>query len=216
MLRHILTLSLLLALLCACNKNAPAPEATAATPASPAREAATPQAGGETSVPSPISSHSSVVTEAPTAAPAGSIELDMPKDWEKQSPSSSMRIVQAAIPGPGGPGEFAVFFFGPGGGGGVEANIDRWVGQMETSDHPKPETFESGGMKVTWVDVKGTMKPSQMGMGSSTPLSDARLYGAVVEGPGGPWFFKATGSNKTMAPQRDAFVTMLKSVRTKV
>jgi hypothetical protein len=127
-----------------------------------------------------------------------------------------MRIAQAAIPGPGGPGEFAVFFFGPGGGGTVEANIDRWVGQMETSDHPKPETFESGGMKVTWVDVKGTMKPSQMGMGPSTPLSDARLYGAVVEGPGGPWFFKATGSNKTMAPQRDAFVTMLKSVRTKV
>jgi hypothetical protein len=217
MLRHILPLSLLLALICACNKNAPAPEA-AATPAASATQAAAPsQPAGDSAAPAPISSHGEAVAGAPPAAgaPAGSIEIDLPKTWDKQEPSSSMRIAQAAIPGPGGPGEFAVFFFGPGGGGSVDANIERWVGQMETSDHPKPETFESGGMKVTWVDVKGTMKPSQMGMGSSTPLSDARLYGAVVEGPGGPWFFKATGANKTMAPQRDAFLTMLKSVRPK-
>lgn len=209
MLRSTLTLSLLLALLCACNKNAPTPDAAAPATATP-QEAAT-------SAPAPISSHGDAVASAPpaTGAPAGSIELDLPKSWYKQEPSSSMRIAQAAIPGPGGHGEFAVFFFGPGGGGTVDANIERWVGQMETSDHPKPEVFESGGMKVTWVDVKGTMKPSQMGMGPSTPLSDARLYGAVVEGPGGPWFFKATGSNKTMGPQRDAFLTMLKSVRAK-
>jgi len=215
MLRHILMLSLLLALLCACNRNAPAPEAASATPA-PAATAAS-QPGGDSSVPAPISAHSEAAVEPPPAAGAagGSIDMDLPKSWVKQDPSSSMRIAQASIPGPGGPGEFAVFFFGPGGGGTVEANIDRWVGQMETSDHPKPETFESGGMKVTWVDVKGTMKPSQMGMGPATPLSDARLYGAVVEGPGGPWFFKATGTDKTMAPQRDAFVAMLKSVRAK-
>ena len=222
MLRHILTLSLLLALFCACNKNAPAPGSATATPATATpQEAAASQPGGDSGAPAPISSHGEAVTGAPaamgaaTGVPASSIDMDLPKAWEKQAPSSSMRIAQAAIPGPGGPGEFAVFFFGPGGGGSVDANIERWVGQMETSDHPKPETFESGGMKVTWVDVKGTMKPSQMGMAPSQPLTDARLYGAVVEGPGGPWFFKATGSNKTMAPQRDAFVAMLKSVRAK-
>jgi hypothetical protein len=148
-------------------------------------------------------------------AAAGSIEFDLPKSWQSQPPSSSMRLSQAVIPGPGGPGEFAVFFFGPGGGGGVEANIDRWVGQMETTDQPKPEVFESGGLKVTWVDVKGTLKPSQMGMSNTTAVSNARLYGAVVEGPGGPWFFKATGPDATLGPQRDAFVTMLKSVRAK-
>jgi hypothetical protein len=217
MLRHILTLSLLLALLCACNKKAP--DSAAATPAATTpTEAATTQPGGDSGAPAPISSHGEAVGGAPAApgASGSNIEIDLPKAWEKQEPSSSMRIAQAAIPGPGGPGEFAVFFFGPGGGGSVDANIERWVGQMETSDHPKPETFESGGMKVTWVDVKGTMKPSQMGMTPSAPLTDARLYGAVVEGPGGPWFFKATGSNKTLAPQRDAFVAMLKSVRAKV
>jgi len=212
MLRHILMLSLLLALLCACNKNAPAPEATASTPA-PAAAAAS-QPGGDSSAPAPISAHSEAAVEAPTASPGGSLDFDLPKGWEKQPPSG-IRIAQASIPGPGGPGDFAAFFFGPGGGGSVEANIDRWVGQVETSDHPKPETFQANGLKVTWVDAKGTLKASQMGPAPSASMSDARLYGAVVEGPGGPWFFKATGPDKTLAPQRDAFVTMLKSVRAK-
>ncbi|MBW8875237.1 MAG: hypothetical protein JF614_09755 [Acidobacteria bacterium] len=215
MLRHTLTLSLLLALLCACNKNAPATEAPTATPAT---EAAAPsQPAGDSSAPAPISAHGGAVADTQPGQPAaGAIDFDLPKSWDKQSPSSSMRLAQAVISGPGGPGDFAVFFFGPGGGGSVDANISRWVGQMETTDHPKPETFEAGGMKVTWVDVKGTLKPGQMGMSSPAAVSDARLYGAVVEGPGGPWFFKATGPDKTLAPQRDAFVTMLKSVRTKV
>jgi hypothetical protein len=86
---------------------------------------------------------------------------------------------------------------------------------MEGAAKPTPETFETNGYKVTWVDVKGTLKPSGMGMGPSTPISNARLYGAVVEGPGGPWFFKAQGPDSTLAPQRDAFVALLKSVRKK-
>jgi hypothetical protein len=35
----------------------------------------------------------------------------------------------------------------------------------------------------------------------------------VIEGSGGPWFVKATGPDKTLAPQRDAFFSLLKSVR---
>jgi hypothetical protein len=54
-----------------------------------------------------------------------------------------------------------------------------------------------------------------MGMGSSSPQPGFRLLGAVVEGPGGPWFFKATGPDATLGPQKDAFVAMLKSVRAK-
>jgi hypothetical protein len=126
-----------------------------------------------------------------------------------------MRLVQAAIPGPGEAGDFAVFYFGPGGGGPVDANIDRWVGQMEEASKPTPETFEVNGYRVTWIDVKGTMKPSQMGIGPKTPQANARLFGGVVEGPGGPWFFKATGLDATLAPQRGAFIATLKSVRPK-
>jgi hypothetical protein len=225
MLRPI-SLALLLSLLCACgDRNAPPAESAAPSPeAAPAPQAAAPTAPADqpddTSAPGPISVHAGPAVSEPgkaAAAPAGSIEFDLPKGWQTQEPQSSMRLAQAAIPGPGGPGEFAVFYFGAGGGGSVDANISRWIGQMDTKDQPKPEGFQSaGGLKVTWVDVKGTLKPGQMGMSNTTTaVSNARLYGAVVEGPGGPWFFKATGPDAILGAQRDAFVTMLKSVRAK-
>jgi hypothetical protein len=233
MTRHALPFCLLLLSLCACGKQeaaAPAPEASSsATLPSGAESSASPVPAETGAAPStqappdagvgPISSHGAVVDPTANSQQAagaeGSIDFDVPKAWPSQKPTSGMRLVQASIPGPGGAGDFAVFYFGPGGGGPVDANIDRWVGQMEGGSKPSPETFEVNGYRVTWVDVKGTMKPSTMGMGPSTPQANARLFGGVVEGPGGPWFFKATGPDATLAPQRDAFVGMLKSVRTK-
>lgn len=219
--RNALPLSLLLLSLCACGNReatppqpsqnateAPAAENSPAAPAPPAGEA-----------PGPISSHGGSVEEMPPATTSpqagGSIEFDIPKSWQSQQPSSNMRLAQAVIPGPGGPGELAVFYFGPGQGGSVDANIQRWVEQMESPEQPKPETFEANGYRVTWIDVRGTLKPSMMGSGPSTPQPNSRLLGAVVEGSGGPWFFKVTGPDTTLTPERDAFIGMLKSVRAK-
>lgn len=164
-------------------------------------------------------------TEAPMSSPApqagtdtttsGTLGFDLPQDWQKEPPSSSMRMAQASIPGDAGAGELAVYHFGPGQGGGVEANLDRWVNQVELAPGTQPErqSFEVGNLKVTWVAVEGTLKPSSTGMGPSAPKPDHALFGAVVEGPGGPWFFKATGPAATLKNQRDAFVGLLKSVR---
>jgi len=221
--RSILVLPVLLLGLCACgDRNATseapagAPAAQAGAPAPETSAGAQNPAAGETAVP-PISGHAGLMDPAPNSqqAVAGSIDFDLPSTWQSQPPSSDMRLAQAKIPGPGGLADFAVFYFGPGGGGPVDANIERWVGQMEGGGKPAPENFVTNGFKVTWVDAKGTMKPSQMGMGSPTAVPNARLFGAVVEGPGGPWFFKAQGPDATLAPQRDAFVAMLKSVRKK-
>ena len=215
--RSILILPLLLLSLSACDNQEAAPPAVAETSTAPQAAPAAPATSGDAV--SSISPHAGLIDPAPNsqqaAGAAGSIDFDLPKAWQSQTPSSSMRLAQATIPGPGGPADLAVFFFGPGGGGPVDANIDRWVGQVEGAAKPTPETFETNGYKVTWVDVKGTLKPSGMGMGPSTPISNARLYGAVVEGPGGPWFFKAQGPDSTLGPQRDAFVALLKSVRKK-
>ncbi|HET9212333.1 MAG TPA: hypothetical protein VFR03_18150 [Thermoanaerobaculia bacterium] len=222
---HVLPLTLLLLSLVACGQRetaAPAPEASSsANPPSMAETTATAPSGqpaGDAGV-APLSPHAGLIdpqaNSQQAAGAAGSIDFDLPKGWQSQKVTSSMRLVQTTVPGPGGNGDFAVFYFGPGGGGPVDANIERWVGQVEGASKPTPETFETNGYKVTWVDVKGTLKPSGMGMGPSSPVPNARLYGAVVEGPGGPWFFKATGPDATLGPQRDAFVGMLKSVRAK-
>ena len=215
--RSILILPLLLLSLSACGNREAAPPVVSETSTAPQAAPAAPATSGDAIA--PISPHAGLIDPAPNsqqaAGAAGSIDFDLPKAWQSQPPSSALRLAQATIPGPGGPADLAVFFFGPGGGGPVDANIDRWVGQVEGAAKPTPETFETNGYKVTWVDVKGTLKPSGMGMGPSTAVPDARLYGAVVEGPGGPWFFKAQGPDSTLAPQRDAFVALLKSVRKK-
>lgn len=210
----IRTASCVLALvaLIACGGQPPAPDSTAAAPetAGSSGTAEPAPAGGEDSA--PVSTLSSRGTPATGASTAAGIAFEMPDGWQAQPPSSSMRLAQAQIPGPGGPGELTIFFFGVGGGGGVEANLERWIGQMSAASEPLRETFETHGLTVTWVDVKGTLNPSVMGTGPTSPQPDSRLFGAVVEGPGGPWFFKATGPDATLSEQRDAFVEMLQGL----
>ena len=67
----------------------------------------------------------------------GPIKAKVPAEWTEQTPSSSMRKAQYALPkvsGDGEDGELAVFYFGQGQGGSVEANIERWIGQISQPD----------------------------------------------------------------------------------
>jgi len=139
----------------------------------------------------------------------------LPAGWQQVPPSSSMRAAQATIPGPAGAAEMAVFFFGTGQGGGAEQNLQRWMQQItpDAGGEPQRASFEQGGLRVTWIDVRGTLQPGQMGMGPASPQPNSQLLGAVVEGEGGPWFIKATGPESTLAAQRDAFVALLHSIK---
>ena len=223
---HLMMLPLLVLSLAACGQKESAPSESASTgmppaaaPSASAPSAPSAPAAPSDSAPGTLSSRGDTVPAggAPAAQGAG-LDFDLPATWKSQPPDSQMRLAQAAIPGPSGDGQLAVFFFGPGGGGTVEANIQRWIDQMEPpkGSNPKPETFQtSKGFKVTWIDVVGVLKPSSMGMGPAKEQPGSRLLGAVVEGPGGPWFFKVTGPDSTIAGQRDAFLTMLKSARSK-
>ena len=162
--------------------------------------------------------------ETPVSAPAPAGAADaasagltfaIPAAWPSSAPTSNMRIAQAQIPGPGGDGSLAVFYFGPGGGGDLESNLERWIGQMGVAPGTQParERFASNGLTVTWIDVQGSLLPSTMGTGPATEQPGSRLYGAVVEGPGGPWFFKATGPDATMQAALADFLAMLRSCR---
>jgi hypothetical protein len=62
------------------------------------------------------------------------------------------------------------------------------------------------------MDISGTLHPSSMGMGPQTDQPNSRMFGAVVERDGGPWFLKATGPAATMEKERAHFIEMLKSV----
>jgi len=107
--------------------------------------------------------------------------VDRPSGWTARPPSSSMRLAEAEIPGPGGPALLTVFFFGPGGGGGVDANLDRWAGQIEADPGVEASrgSFAANGFEISTIDLEGTLLPSRMG-GPSEPVPGSRLLGAVI------------------------------------
>lgn len=154
------------------------------------------------------------------AAPAasgtpGPVGFELPEGWQEKSPTGAMRSAEATIPGEDGDAEMVVFYFGPGQGGGVEPNLQRWVGQMQVAEGTEPErdSFQVGELTVTHITVHGTLLPSGMGTGPSEPQPDSTLMGAVVEGPSGPWFFKVTGPQATLEGEREAFLEMLHTVQ---
>lgn len=126
-----------------------------------------------------------------------------------------MRALQARIPGKAGDAELTVFYFGEGKGGSPRDNIQRWIDQIEfqPKSSTRREEFSANGMTVYWVDFSGTLRADPMGGGSSQRKPASRLLAAVIEGPGGPWFFKALGPDATLDEQRDNFVHMLESAR---
>lgn len=114
-----------------------------------------------------------------------------------------MRAAEWLVPRAPGDTEDAECFaitFGPGGGGSVDANAERWIKQFDPQTSPPARTTRTvHGMKVTRVEVAGTYKAMQM---PGTPPTSAqgswRLIGAIVEAPSGTWFFKLTGPDATV------------------
>ncbi len=114
-------------------------------------------------------------------------------------------------------GELAVFYFGPGQGGSIDANVDRWVKQFSgvTPNDVKRADREANGLRQHTVEIeKGTFDAGSMGMGAAAgPKKEYALLGAIVEAPSGAYFFKMTGPSKTVAAARDSFYKLLDSVK---
>ncbi len=132
--------------------------------------------------------------------------------------AATYRVPAAASDSEGG--ECAVFYFGPGQGGDVNANLQRWFGQFEQPSGKSSEQAAKtskqtiSGLSVTTVDLSGTYLASA---GPMSPVKERRpgyrLLGAIVAAPEGNVFFKFTGPAKTVAAAADEFQAMLKSLR---
>ena len=155
------------------------------------------------------------------AETAGGIKWTAPAAWNAQ-PERPMRAATYTVPKTAGDpedGECAVFYFGAGQGGGVDANIQRWIGQFEAPGGgpadklAKTSKATLGGMPVTRIDLAGTYKSAGGPMMQSTGSKPGyRLLGAIVEGPQGAVFFKFTAPAKTAAAQQAAFEKLLQSI----
>lgn len=146
----------------------------------------------------------------------GPLSAVAPKGWVAQQPSSSMRVAQYGLPGPAGEATLGIFFFGPGQGGSVEANIERWFGQFKQEDGQPAQgrrwTRQVGDIEITGVDVSGTFSAG-MGMGDTTPQAGYRMLGAIAVHRSGTVFFKMTGPDQTIAQWAVSFDEFLGSLQ---
>jgi len=153
--------------------------------------------------------------EVPRHLDLPQLRVDLPEGWVSEAPTSTMRTAQVQVSSAEGEAEMAVFHFGEGKGGSVADNIRRWISEVEFSPGSSVhrEEFGANGYTVYMVDFEGTLKSSMKGGGRDLRQENARVLGAIIEGPGGPWYFKLTGPNAIIEPRREDFLRMLESVR---
>ena len=152
---------------------------------------------------------------------SGDLHFKTPDRWVTEKSSSAMRVAQYKLPKAEGDSEDAslvLYYFGATQGGTAQANIDRWISQMQQSDggsskdKARTDTMTVNGLKVTSVDVSGTYT-AEMAPGSGTFHNDAnyRLRAAVVETPKGNYFVKLVGPAKTVGRWEKTVTDYLRS-----
>lgn len=108
--------------------------------------------------------------------------------------------------------EITVFYFGPGQGGSIDANVDRWVkqfGEVKPSDVKRADR-EANGLRQHTVELESG---AFTGMGGGKPKENFGLIGGIVETPSGAYFFKLTGPSKTVKQAKPDFYKLLDSIK---
>jgi len=148
------------------------------------------------------------------AESSAGLKWTAPAGWTNQG-SRPMRAATYTIPVASGdhdPAECAVYFFGAGQGGSVEANIARWKGQFAQGASAQPRKRTIHGLAVTTIDISGDYSGMGGPMATQPTVKPGyRLLGAIVEGPEGNLFVKFAGPSKTVAANQQKFEQLLGS-----
>jgi hypothetical protein len=146
------------------------------------------------------------------------LQWTMPGGWKMEGARPMRAATYTIVPvaADTASAECVVYFFGAGQGGSVQANLDRWKGQMLAPDG-KPTDAKIAkrtihGLPVTTIDASGDYTGMGGPMASSKSVqTNYRLLGAIVEGPRGNVFIKFTGPAKTIAANQAEFEQLLNS-----
>lgn len=140
-------------------------------------------------------------TPVPTAS-GSALTWTAPANWTPKA-LGSMRKGSFSVKGDGGEADLSITAF-PGATGGLEANLNRWRGQVGLPPVSAEEVtaavekFEANNLQFIVVDYAG---------------NGSRLLGAVVPYGGNSWFFKLTGPDALVANQKAAYLEFLRSVK---
>lgn len=153
--------------------------------------------------------------EAPATFKVGEFTFTRPATWEWVDVSASpMRKAQLKIKDKAESAEAVFYYFGEGGAGGTQANIDRWLGQFQEPKeklNSKTEETTIGKHKVTFLQAEGTYKGGMTAGQPATPQPNSMMLGAILESEQGNVFIKLTGPAPLVKSSQDSFKKMVRS-----
>lgn len=163
----------------------------------------------------PVAGAASRAGHADEGAPAPAAERSEPLIWSapshwKTKPASAMRRASFGVPLVDGTEADLSISVLAGAAGGLPANVNRWRTQLGLPElgadeiARAAETIPAGGITFTLFDLAG--KPNG---------AEVRMLSAVAEFEGQSWFFKLTGHDHCVGVEKPAFVTFLRSVKTR-
>jgi gluconolactonase len=153
--------------------------------------------------------------EAPKAVETVEVKLkdlvlNLPKGWETSDTVNNMRLATYVIPAAEGDkdkGELAISTFGRDGGG-VAANLERWVGQFDAEGREVTIKKGKAGENTDHIaDISGIYQKSSGPpiLRKTSPVKGYRMLGVIYQVKGKDvYFLKLTGPDATIKAQADA------------
>ncbi|MBL69902.1 MAG: hypothetical protein CMO74_15910 [Verrucomicrobiales bacterium] len=154
-----------------------------------------------------------VAADKPVVVEVAGVKFTAPAQWASERPASRMRAAQFKVPGPKDlkPASCVFFYFGPGGAGGAEANVKRWLGQFAPAPKVKSDVKSEkiGGVGVTHLIARGTYLDGPPFGGAKIPRKDYAMRGVIIMAPRGAIFIKMTGPNAVVEGAEKALTAMV-------
>lgn len=129
-----------------------------------------------------------------------------PADWRAKSGSSIRKGSYAVGPDGGAVADCSITAF-PGDVGGDLANVNRWLAQLQ---QPPIDAAALGNM-ITALNVNG-LEVRLVELTGGAPGDPQRMLSAIVPFEGATWFFKLTGPDETVKAEKQAFLTLVRSI----
>jgi len=149
-----------------------------------------------------------VSSSQPPAAREGGPTWTVPSSWKEIS-GGQFLYAKFILSGEGESEAVVNVSTSTGDGGGLVANVNRWLGQIGQASWSNTEVqknvkeIETTGGTALFVEMDGTDGRT----GKSTAI-----VGAMVNNGGSTWFYKLMGDAEVVTTQKEAFTTFVKEV----
>lgn len=181
----------------------------------PPTPSATPQAdAGSSDLPSSQATSGKENTAENSATVIDNVELNVPAGWDNVGPEPrQLGFISGRILIPSGDQQAELIISSTG--GGIDANLKRWVGQFQMAEgaSPKREKMTIDGHDGDWMELSGTYNARSFG--KSGPHENWAVIGIGIARDEHDFYLKLNGPKETVDAIRDDFRTFVTTAKFK-